>query len=245
MRRSSAQKWSDVVVKQIDLHVSQFMTGPELHAVVADQCREARDDLIASGSASPVFQTRVDGDPDRPEEQARLDGGVVTYVFSSVAQATNWALTECRKRSPVRSGDFRKSWAVLVDGVLWSDAPAKIPAGSAVWIVNTMPYARKIEVGGMKVRTDPQIIEGVRQATLRRFQTVQAERAFKPLTGGRDARGGPVPYVLKNAGVASGLSWKKKTGWSRKHRAYTSRRSDRQAGQTMLYPTLILTERMT
>ncbi|OUI86220.1 hypothetical protein HK19_03005, partial [Acetobacter persici] len=83
----------------------------------------------------------------------------------------------------------------------------------------------------------------VRQSLMRRYKRVKALRAFKPLQGGRDARGEPVPYILRSAGIASGISWNKKEGWGRKHAAYVSRRKDRQAGEQMLYPTLIMTEK--
>lgn len=111
---------------------------------------------------------------------------------------------------PVKSGAFRKSWTILVDAKEWTQPAAKIPMGSTVWIVNTMPYARKIDVGGQKVRVDPKIVESVRSSMGSRFPSVKAERGFQALEGGRDARGGAVPYVLKSAGIASGLSWSKR-----------------------------------
>lgn len=238
----SAKRWSETLHQQIQLNTRNVLSSPELHALVAQQCRDLRDGVIREGRASPAYTTTVDGVANADEELVRLDGGIVSYVFSSIAQAANWALSECQKRSPVRSGDFRRSWVILVDGQLWTQPPATIPGGSEVWIVNTSPYWRKIDTGGQKTRVDPQIIEAVRQAAQRRFQGVRFGRLFKSLAGGRDVRGGPVPYVLKSAGTASGLSWSRKTGWSRKHAAHTSRRPDRQAGQQMLYPTLVLTE---
>lgn len=241
----SALRWSTVMREQLTLQVSSGASAQALHMAVAQQSRLIRDTAIQQGRASPVFVTRVDGKRNAAEESVNLAGGTITYVFSQLAQAANWALDECRKRSPVRSGAFRKSWAVLVDGKLWDAAPATIPMGSEVWIVNTMPYARKIEVGGQKIKTDPQIVEAVRQIVPRRFNGIKAQRAFKPLAGGRDARGGPVPYILKGAGIASGLSWTRKSGWARKHTPYVSERADRQAGEQVLYPTLILTERIT
>lgn len=241
----SAVRWSTIMREQLTLQVSGGASTQGLQAAVARQSRLIRDTAIQQGRASPVFITKVDGKRNAAEETVSLAGGTITYVFSQLAQAANWALDECRKRSPVRSGAFRKSWAVLVDGKLWDAAPATIPMGSEVWIVNTMPYARKIEVGGQKIKVDPKIVEAVRQIVPRRFNGITAQRAFKPLAGGRDARGGPVPYILKGAGIASGLSWTRKGGWARKHTPYVSKRADRQAGEQVLYPTLILTERIT
>lgn len=238
-------RWSTVLREQVNLQISRGTSAQAIHSAVAQKSRFIRDTAIQQGRASPVYVTKVDGRRDAAEETAQLAGGTITYVFSQLAQAANWALDECRKRSPVRSGAFRKSWAVLVDEKLWDAAPATIPMGTEVWIVNTMPYARKIEVGGQKIKVDPQIVEAVGKAVNGRFTGVKAQRLFKPLKGGRDARGGPVPYILKGPGVASGLSWTRKEGWSRKHAAYVSNRSDRQAGEQVLYPTLILTERIT
>ncbi|MFT8440184.1 hypothetical protein [Acetobacter fabarum] len=241
----SAVRWSTVLRDQINLQISNGASAQAIHSAVAQRSRLIRDTAIQQGRASPVYVTKVDGRRGAAEETVQLAGGTITYVFSQLAQAANWALDECRKRSPVRSGAFRKSWAVLVDGKLWDAAPATIPMGTEVWIVNTMPYARKIEVGGQKIKVDPQIVEAVRQIVPRRFNGIKAQRAFKPLAGGQDARGGPVPYILKGAGIASGLSWTRKSGWTSKHTPYVSNRSDRQAGEQVLYPTLILTERIT
>lgn len=242
----SAVRWSKVLREQIiPLEISRGTSAQAIHAAVAQKSRLIRDSAIQQGRASPVYLTKVDGRRNAAEETVQLAGGTITYVFSQLAQAANWALDECRKRSPVRSGAFRKSWAILVNEKLWNAAPATIPMGAEVWIVNTMPYARKIEVGGQKIKVDPKIVEAVGKAVNGRFQGVKAQRLFKPLKGGRDARGGPVPYILKGAGIASGLSWTRKGGWTRKHSSYVSERSDRQAGEQVLYPTLILTERIT
>lgn len=243
-RRSSAVRWSEVVRHQITLNTSRALNSRELRSMVAAESRHLRDSAIQSGiTTSTRYSTYVDGVRGGREENANLQGGVIRYVFTQIAQAANWALSELQRRSPVGKGNFRKSWVILVDGRLWVEPAGTIPAGSEVWIVNTTPYARKVEVGGQKTSIPPGLVESVRQAAHRRFRGVTAAKAFKPLQGGRDARGDPVPYILRAAGVASGLTWNRKDKtWGRKHAAYTSRRPDRQAGQQMLYPTLILTE---
>lgn len=235
---------SQIVRHQIHLNTQAVRTSAELRAIVAQQCRDFRDSLIESGQAPARFRTVVDRQADRAEETVKLDGGHVVYAFSGVADAVVWCLAELRNRSPARSGNFRNSWFMMVDGRIWTESPQEIPPGSEVWITNTAPYARKIEVGGQKTGVPPRIVESVRQSARRRFQTVEIARAFKALSGGSDSRGGPVPYILKGSGIASGLSWSRKGGWTRKHDAYVSRRPDRQAGGQVLYPTLILTEKV-
>ncbi|GEL01868.1 hypothetical protein [Swaminathania salitolerans] len=237
-------RWSDTMRRQVHLNTQAVPSSEALHALVAQQCRAFRDSLIESGEAPERFRIVVDRQADLAEEQVRLDGGHVLYVFSGLAEAVVWCLGALRDRSPARSGNFRNSWFMMVDGRIWTGTPQEIPPGSEVWIANTAPYARKIEVGGQRTGRAPRIVESVRVAAHRRFRTVRAERDFKALWQGRDARGGPVPYILRGAGIASGLSWSRKGGWSRTHAAYVSRRADRQAGSQVLYPTLVLTEKV-
>lgn len=236
--------FGDILRQQITLNTRQALSSHELHEMVAQQCRQNRDSVIANGQAPQFYTTTVDGRRGAAEETARLMGGTIVYQFSSLAQAANWALAECKKRSPVASGNFRYSWVLLVNGTVWPDLD-DIPMDAEVWITNLTPYARKIEVGGMQMRVPPGIVEAVRQSVQRRFVGISAAKQFQPLgSGTRDHRGNPVPYILKRAGIASGLSYDKKSkGWSRKHAAYASPRLDRQAGEQMLYPTLILTQK--
>lgn len=236
--------WAARLQKPMRVAINRNMTSAAAHKIVANRIRKERDDLIQSGAAASQYVQRVDGKLGAPEEAAKFNGGSVTYLFNTLGAATVWALEELRKRSPVHSGAFRKSWAILVNGKGWTDAPGKIPMGSEVRIVNTMPYARKIEVGGQRISVPPGIVEGVRRPLMRRFKGIRAQRLFKPADKGRDARGDPVPYILKGAGIASGISWdKEKKKWTQKHAAYVSRRADRQGGEQMLYPMLVLTER--
>ncbi|WP_434603813.1 hypothetical protein [Acetobacter oryzoeni] len=236
--------WAARLQKPMRVAINRNMTSAAAHKIVGDRIRKERDDLIQSGAAASQYVQRVDGKLGAPEEAAKFNGGSVTYLFNTLGEATVWALEELRKRSPVHSGAFRKSWAILVNGKGWTDAPGKVPMGSEVRIVNTMPYARKIEVGGQRISVPPGIVEGVRRPLMRRFKGIRAQRLFKPVDKGRDARGDPVPYILKQAGIASGISWdKEKKKWTQKHAAYVSRRADRQGGEQMLYPMLVLTER--
>lgn len=229
--------------RQVDVLVTKQMSSAQVRHAVGNAVRKIRDEAISSGQLSGNYSTVVDGRVGADEDTIRLDGGYVTYIFSVIAQATNYALSECRKRSPVRSGSFRKSWAILVDGAAWDGHAASIQSGAQVTIVNTMPYARKIETAGQRVKVPPKIVEDVRQVVQRKYQgRIRAEKQFVTLQGGRDARGGALPYVLKQGSISSGLSWKKKAGWERKHMPYASKRQDRQAGAEMTYPALILRE---
>lgn len=229
--------------KQISIMTTRSMSSDALHAQVADKCRELRDAEIKSGRASAVFQTRTDGHANRPEELVSLNNGRVTYIFSYISQAAKAALDWCRAHSPVQSGSYRAGWVVRVDGALWTRQIAAIPPGSRVEVVNTMPYSRKIEVGGQKTSVPPGIVEAARSAVQRQVPAITAAVEYIRLTSGQDARGGALPYVLKAQGLASGLTYDKKSKkWGQKHKPRKTRRADRAAGQKMTYPALVLTE---
>ncbi|MGX7346904.1 hypothetical protein ACWM9A_13610 [Acetobacter pasteurianus] len=235
-------RMADTIREQINLATRNVLASQSLHDLVAQECRDLRDAQISAGAASPVFGTFVDGRMNDAEEHVRLDNGIVSYVFSYLAQGVAFALGECQKRSPARTGAFRKAWAVRVNGKWWTRDTVAIPKGSMVEIVNTMPYARKIDTGGQQTSVPPGIVEAVRQATYRQFPTLTIARKFINLTDGQDARGGHLPYVLKAQGIESGLTWSKADGFERLRKPRRSNRKDRAAGQVMTYPALVLTE---
>lgn len=236
------QRMAEVLYGQVATIRANTLSSPELRSLAANSCRAMRDSIIQDGRASSVYLTSVDGRFREREETVRLDGGVVRYVFSYLAQAAAYALAYCQDRSPARSGAFRKAWVVRVNDKLWTRPLAAIQPGQRVEIVNTMPYARKIDTGGQITSVPPGLVEAARQATLRQFSTLSVQRKFIVLTEGQDARGGALPYVLKAQGIDSGLSFSKKTGFERLRPRSVTRRKDRAAGQPLTYPALVLTE---
>lgn len=208
-----------VVARNIRLFADRTLSPAALSAGLAAYARNARDDAIRSGAAPAHWRTYVDGRPDMPEATVRPDG-VILYKFNLLGLAAAFAVGYCMSRSPVRSGRYRKAWAVVVDGRPWAADLNEIPDGSTVMIVNPEPYARKIDTGAMRMSVPPGIVEGARQATQRKFPTVTARRQF----------------VNIPAGLLPGAPWVLRTT--------RSRRRDRQAGQAITYPALILSEKI-
>ncbi|MBR1005251.1 hypothetical protein JQ560_51900, partial [Bradyrhizobium liaoningense] len=96
-----------------------------------------------------------------------------------------------------------------------------IPINSTVVLTNNRPYARKIDVGHVRMTVPPGIVEDVRKAVMARFGNfVIAKRTMIPLPGG---------YVLKGR-------------FRRGYRPFarTKLRSDTMAGAQMTYPALVL-----
>lgn len=189
------------------------LTGPDAQRAVASVARQYRDEMIASGRATGAYTTTVDGALGADESSVRPDGEII-YRFNGVAAAVEFALDYVRTRSPVLSGRFQSSWTTWVDGVLYTGAARDIPAGVEVFIVNTQPYSRKIDMGAnttgerallrasrRRSRSTARralrmisITEGARQAMMPRFPGLRIERDMLTLPA-------PFDYKLKSTGA--------------------------------------------
>jgi hypothetical protein len=207
---------------------------------VATYARAQRDVLIRQGVASPVYITFTDGVESAPEEKVKLDEGTIAYLFSNINEAIVYALARARELSPVKSGEYKDSWFVALDGIPFIGNIADIPKGSRVIITNKQRYHRKIDTGGQITSVPPGITEAVRQAVMRRYPGLQVDREFVTIPG---------DPPLKGMGVESGLSYvragrKKKGNWVRKRAPRPARAKDRRAGQPLTYPAVIISERV-
>lgn len=165
-------------LRTVAVDASSLLPPAARSKLLADHARRARDALIAQGRAAPSYLTYVDGRQGAAEETVRPDGAI-RYVFSTTARAAAFALAYAEGASPVLSGQFRRSWVVVVNGSRWGRELATIPPGAVVHIVNTSPYARRLEVGK---RTKPglgfKLVEKARQQTRTRFPSLTVNRVF-------------------------------------------------------------------
>ncbi|MBF0869719.1 hypothetical protein [Gluconobacter japonicus] len=205
------------VARNIRLFRDQALSPAAQSAYLARVAINARDTAARRGDAPPHWTTNVDGRQGAPESSVRPDGFIL-YKFNVMGLAAKAALQLCKERSPVRSGRYRDSWVVVVEGKPWTDDVADVPEGKEVMIVNPQPYARKIDTGAMKMSVPPGIVEAVRQSIQRKFPTVNAARAFVTVPSGLLDN---APYILRRNGRAK----------------------DRTAGKAITYPALILTRR--
>lgn len=227
------------VARSVRLFADRTLSPAALSANLAATAIRTRDALVASGDAPKPWTTYVDGRRGAPEASVRPDGAIV-YRFNVLGLCAAFALAFVRARSPVASGAFRKAWAVVLDGKPYAGDLNDIPAAGQIMIVNPLPYARKVEVGGMLMSVPPGIVEAARLATRRQYPTLAIDSIYANIPAGLFAG---APYVLKRQGVDSGLSFSKKTGWSRRHAPKLTRRKDRAAGQPITYPALLISER--
>ena len=96
----------------------------------------------------PVVIT--DGAPRRAPEQVKPFGKIVFTARPNMAEVVRWALSELQKKSPVKTGRYASSHAVFLNGAeiqgnIWETLRKATNGTDRVQIVNTQPYARKIE----------------------------------------------------------------------------------------------------
>jgi len=74
-------------------------------------------------------------------------GGRIEFVRNDLGEIVEWIWSELIRRSPVLTGRYQDSHVIMVDGVQVQDIRG-IQPGHKVQIINTQPYAKKIEGGG-------------------------------------------------------------------------------------------------
>ena len=206
-----------------DLELATAGIAPEnIARELAEFAKAELAAAIARGEGSPLYDRYVNGVLGAPES-AVVPPGPILYDFMWWQEIVTFALQYLVERSPVRSGRYKRSWLVMVDGRPAPD-PAAIPLNAEVALVNDQPYSRKIDVGHMKMSVPPHVIEDARQAVVRIFgNMITARRTLIELPGGYVLKG----RFRKGAGVG----------------ARKGLRKDTQAGQPLTYPALVLTMR--
>lgn len=231
--------------RSIRAFADRALSPAALSRHLATVARQARDELIREGSAPDSYETFVDGRRGAAEETVRPDGAIV-YRFNLLGLAARLALDTAVRmspRAPHEGGDFANGWVVAVDGKPWIGALTDIPAGAEVMIVNTVPYARKIQVGAMPLMSvPPGIVERVRSRVRSRFPTLDAEVTFVRLPSSFGDARFPTPYILRGRqrsfAVAHIARIRANGG-----RSVVTNRKDSREGEQVTYPALIISTR--
>lgn len=136
--------------QQIKAYTDSTLGPAARSARLVTIARGALTGLQAAGRASSVYRLFVDGRPARTEAAVRGDGtGRILYSFSYIAEAVTFALDFLRARAPVKSGAYRASFYVGVDGkFIQADSfdAASVPPTAEIVVGNTQPYNRKVDV---------------------------------------------------------------------------------------------------
>lgn len=203
-----------------DLKLITADVDPEIiRRELAAFARQSLADVIASGEAPPTYEKFVNDRQGAPEESVQLPGPI-TYVFTNWKLVIEAALAELERRAPKKSGRFAASFIVISGSQVVTDFSA-IPPKAEVIITNAQPYVRKVETGVLKV---PRfyVFDGTKNALVRRFGG--ATGPFNVVTRWLNIGSGVhplIPYILRGS---------------------QGRRKDRQAGQPISYPAIIINQ---
>ncbi len=145
--------------------------------VAADFAREKLREAQAQNARvlgrEPEFQQFVDGSAGKALDLVNPDRGRIVFEFDIAQDIVPVILAELERVSPELSGDYRKSHLVFADGrqVL---AGESVPAAEEYVFLNPVAYARKIELGAMKMRvpgTD-RVYQQAQRAAASRFGNI-------------------------------------------------------------------------
>lgn len=96
------------------------------------------------------FTRVVDGVEGAPEDAVKL-GGQIVYRYHRLDDVVRFAMETLFELSPVLSGEYRLGHTIFVDGAAAPNL-AQWDGRGEIMIANVLPYARKIEIGKMKMR---------------------------------------------------------------------------------------------
>ena len=132
------------------------------------------------------FRRFVDGREGAPEEAVK-PFGVIEYHYQRLSEVVQFAMETLFDLSPVLSGRYRHSHTIFVNGVAVSDLKSWKPTDGEIYIVNPLPYARKIELGKQKMRVpgSDKVYQQAAQIVKRRFGNIAAVKfTYRPVSDG-------------------------------------------------------------
>lgn len=181
--------------RQITAFISQHLSPEARSRRLAEIAETTVAGWIKQGRASPRFRRFVDGVEGAPASAVR-SGGRILYEFSNIGEAVEFAVAFLRARCPVGPGapkdkryprPYKDCFVVAVNGrpIPWDQVnPSAIPVDAEIFIYNSQPYSRKIDVqlvGKRRLRfsVPPGLFKDAASAVSRRYgNTLRVERVY-------------------------------------------------------------------
>lgn len=148
----------------------------QTQADIAAFARREHAKVMKAEPRPTSFRRFVDGREGAAEETVQRFG-VIEYHYQRLGEIVQFAMDTLFALSPVLSGDYRRAHTLFVGGVAVSDLKTWRPeSGEEVYIANPLPYARKIELGKMKMRVPgtEHVYAQAQQILRRRFGNLAA-----------------------------------------------------------------------
>jgi hypothetical protein len=204
--------------------------------VAADYARAGLEDAKRIDASiighEPKYTVTVDGRASAPFESVNPDSGSIIIEFEQqalIGEVLQWIGKTLMERSPASSGSYRQGHMLLADGQQVAINEKIAPADEYTFI-NTVPYARKIEIGkthagrAFVIQVENRIYDRVARDARAKFgKKADIQFGYREMTGA---------YTLKKSTFSG--HWKVgargRSGLSKSH----------QAGAAVLSPAIIV-----
>jgi hypothetical protein len=197
MTRASLAAFKQTVTVAWPLHAKRDGKALLVRTAKQGHARIMRD-AAARGGGVPSFEAFAN-QPGRPVEAVILPGPIV-YKYRYLREVVVAALAALRAASPVRSGRYRESHTLYIDGVAFRSVPREIPPGADVMIANSVPYARRLEIGKTEsgrafvIQVPDRIYERTAKKLQGRFRNLaKLTFSYATLPGAHTIKGGLKP----------------------------------------------------
>src|SRR6478736_1493605 len=133
--------------RSIEVFISRELSPEARSKHLASVARAGLREILGAKN-SDVYTKTVDGVQGLSEDLVKAEG-VIRYEFSILPSVLGFLLGYLRNRAPVRSGRYRDSFFVGINGkmVMAKDInPKHLPLDAEVFIGNTQPYNRRVDV---------------------------------------------------------------------------------------------------
>jgi hypothetical protein len=176
--------------------VAREATKEETKKVLVAAAKRLHGEIMVADPKPGGFRRFVDNAEGKREEAVQ-PYGVIRYEYQRLELVAQVALATLVERSPVLSGAYRKSHTIFLRGQAVENLKDWRP-GDEIVIVNPLPYARKIEVGKMKMRvpgTD-RVYQEAEQIVQRRFGNLAKVKFTYQGVVGFMKRAGVAPQMI-------------------------------------------------
>lgn len=173
MARSRIQPLARDLQVIIDQDLSPDAQGRALAAFAKTTLAETQDQNRRALGRVPPHRQFVDGTEGRSLDSVKPTSRI-TFEFELLGDVVEFVLDLLRKLSPILTGAYRAAHVVFVDGQQ-VDAIADIASFEEIAIVNTAPYARRIEAGISKAAPEG-VYQAAADAAAQRFGNIARVR---------------------------------------------------------------------
>jgi hypothetical protein len=159
--------------RDIDLLLNKEFSEAARSERLAEFAREQRSDADRINRSAfgylPAADVFVDGVDGASLDRVRADG-VIVFAFDLLSEMLAWIDFLLLMHSPVKSGRYKRSHVLFMDGVEVDPVTPHLEGRVFVY-TNTQPYARKIERGLSKQAPDG-VFQSVAALGAKRFGNV-------------------------------------------------------------------------